>query len=443
VIDAGATRFPQVANSVVVFLTGASGFIGRHLTAALSRAGHSLVLGLHRASSSGALQGRVIAVDYAHDVDPAAWRPRLQGVDVVINAVGVLRERRGQSFEALHRDAPRALFAACAEVGVRQVIQISALGADENAKSAYHLSKRDADMFLASLPVASAIVQPSLVYGSRGTSARLFDTLASMPMIPVPGDGAQRMQPIYIDDLVDAIVALVVRVTPAGTRFALVGPVPLTLVDFLRRLRSALGFPAAHVIRIPMPIVRAAAAIGDIAPVALLDRETLAMLERGNTAPSTSTRELLGREPRPAEAFVPPETAAASSTQATLAWMLPLLRFSIAIVWIWTGIVSLGLYPVAESYALLARLRITGLPATVLLYGAALIDLALGIATLVLRDRRWIWRAQIAVIVGYSVLISVWLPEWWLHPYGPMVKNLPLLAATALIATLEGRRWTT
>ena len=427
---------------MVVFLTGASGFIGSHLAPALVHAGHSLVLGLHR-TTSAASHGRVIAVDFSADVDPATWRPRLAGIDVVINAVGILREQPPQTFAALHADAPRALFAAAVEAGVRQVIQVSALGADDDAVSAYHTTKREADRYLALLPVASAIVQPSLVYGAGGTSARLFDMLASLPWIPVPGDGAQRVQPVHVDDVADAIVALVGRPTPPGTRYPIVGPRPLTLGDFLRRLRTALGFPPGRLLHVPMPIVRAAAAAGRYAPFALLDRETLGMLERGNTAPVDATRALLGHDPRPVEAFVTPDAAAAASTHAALAWLVPLLRLSIALVWIWTGIVSLGLYPVEQSYALLARLGVGGIVAPLLLYGAAVLDLALGVATLAMRRRRWLWRAQIALILGYTLLISIWLPEFWLHPYGPVLKNLPMLAAIWLVATLEERRWTT
>jgi uncharacterized protein YbjT (DUF2867 family) len=427
---------------MVVFLTGASGFIGRHVAAALADAGHALILGLHRAPSSGA-HGRVIAVDFTRDVDAAAWRPRLAGVDVVINTVGIFREQGTRTFDTLHGNAPRALFAACVDAGVRKVVHLSALGADDEAASAYHVSKRDTDRYLATLPIDSAIVQPSLVYGAGGTSARLFDTLASLPWIPVPGRGQQRVQPVHVDDVADAIVALVAREGEPGTRYPIVGPAPVTLADFLARLRSSLGFGRARIVHVPMRLVRLAADAGSRMPGLLLDREALAMLERGNTAPVDATRSLLGHDPRPIEAFVDSDDAPAASMRAALTWLLPLLRLSIAIVWIWTGIVSLGLYPVEQSYALLARLRIEGVPATIMLYGAALLDVALGVATLALRRRTWLWRAQIALIAGYMVLISIGLPEFWLHPYGPILKNLPLLVAIGLVATLEGRRWTT
>ena len=90
-----------------------------------------------------------------------------------------------------------------------------------------------------------------------------------------------------------------------------------------------------------------------------------------------------------------------------------------------------------ESYALLARTGITGMLAPLMLYGAALMDLAFGIGTLVLKRRRWLWLAQLGLILFYTVVISIRLPEFWLHPYGPLLKNLPMLAAIWLLCELE------
>jgi uncharacterized protein YbjT (DUF2867 family) len=431
---------------MVVFVTGAHGFLGRHIVRALDAAGHALRLGVHRETGAVA-PGTRVPVDFARDIEASRWLPRLAGVDVVVNTVGILRETHAATFAALHRDAPRALFAACVDAGVRQVIQVSALGADDAARSRYHASKRDADRYLASLPIASAIVQPSLVYGPGGASARLFEALSTLPVLPLPGGGTQRVQPVHLDDLVAAVVGLVGRDTAPGTVVPVVGPEPLTLADYLQRLRAALGRRRARVVAVPMPLARFAASAAGALPGALVDRETLGMLERGNTADPAPLRALLGREPRAVDAFIAPEQAGATDARAVLAWLLPLLRLAIAFVWIWTGIVSMGLYPVDESRALLARLGVTGTLATLLLYGAALLDLGLGVAALAVRRRLWVWRAQIAVIVGYTLLVSAWLPEYWLHPYGPITKNLPLIVATWLVATLEARdeasRWTT
>src|SRR5690606_3292573 len=356
------------------------------------------------------------------------------GIDVVINAVGILRERGTATFGALHARAPIALFDAAAQVGVRRVVQISALGADEGAQSRYHRSKKQADDYLATLPLDWVVVQPSLVYGPGGTSAKLFDTLAALPLIPLPGGGRQRIQPVHIDDLVEAIVRLVEYDGPLRGIFPAVGAEALSFGEWLRAVRAQLGLPHTLALPIPAWMMRIAAALGERLP-GLLDRESLTMLERGNTAPSDAMTTLLERPPRPVTTFIAPERARETALLARLAWALPLLRFSVAAVWILTGLVSLGLYPAASSYALLAQVGVTGALAPVTLYGAATLDLAFGIGVYALHPprRRWLWRAQMLLIVGYSLIIAWRLPEYWLHPFGPLLKNIPLLAVIVLL----------
>ncbi|WP_281004505.1 SDR family oxidoreductase [Noviherbaspirillum massiliense] len=423
----------------MVLLTGASGFIGRRLADALAMAQHKVVCAVRDPSRMTDQRFRCVAADYTRDFSAEDWLPRLAGIDVVINAVGIIREHGSQTFDAIHSRAPRALFAACAAAQVKQVIQISALGADAQAQSRYHLSKKEADDFLASLPLASAIVQPSIVYGPGGTSAQLFTTLASLPLIGLPGRGLQQIQPVHVDDVVAAILALLGRPVGRGIRIPVVGPQALALRALLASLRQAMGLGQAHFLPLPMPLMQLAAAVGKVLPGSLLDADTLQMLGRGNTADAAPTRTLLGREPRAATEFIPKAQAQTVRTQALLNWLLPMLRISIALVWIVTGIVSLGLYPVADSYALLARVGIHGALATVMLYGAALLDLGFGLGILLLRRRRWLWLAQMALILFYTAIISWKLPEFWLHPYGPLLKNLPMLAAIWLLLELEKR----
>jgi len=420
-----------------VLLLGATGFIGGRLRAALQNTGYDVICGVRRGRAPAGC--RSVEIDYTRDHAAADWMPRLAGVDVVVNAIGILRERGGATFEAVHVQAPVALFTACVEAKVRKVVQISALGADGHAVSRYHRSKKQADDSLAALPIPSVIVQPSLVFGDDGRSARLFCALAALPVVPVPGAGEQQVQPIHVDDLCEGIMRLVASDAQDRQHIAAVGPEPLTLRHFLARLRHALGLGRARFVPVPMWLMRIAARVCARLPRALLDSESLAMLVRGNVASSAAIAAVLGRPPRPVEAFVRREHASALATQARLAWLLPLVRASVAIVWIAAGVLSLGLYPVAESYAMLARVGLTGVAATLALYGAAALDLAFGIAIFVVRDRRWLWRAQMLLIAAYSVIIAVCLPDYWLHPFGPVVKNLPMLAAIALLHELEPR----
>jgi hypothetical protein len=112
---------------------------------------------------------------------------------------------------------------------------------------------------------------------------------------------------------------------------------------------------------------------------------------------------------------------------------------TIALVWIMTGIVSLGVYPVEQSYALLARAGITDWMAGIALYSAALLNITFGVATLLIKRRRFLWFAQAAVITAYTVIVTLKLPEFWLHPYGPISKNLPMLAVIWVLYELEKR----
>ena len=394
-------------------------------------------------AGKGLPRARYVAVDFTNALQPAVWEPHLAGVHAVINTVGLFREKGRQTFDVIHDRAPRALFAAALQAGVPRVIQISALGADEHAHSRYHVSKRRADDYLRRLPLEWTIVQPSLIYGPGGTSARFFTALASWPVIPLPAGGEALVQPVHIDDVIEALVRLLENTDSARrthrTTLPFVGPHALTLREYLSSLRAQMGLGRARFSRVPLAFARAGAHMSNLLPGSLLSTESLEMLMRGNVGDPEPMRELLGHSALPAERFIPADHAHAIRADAKLQWLLPLLRWSIAIVWIVTGIVSLGIYPVEKSYALLERAGVPQVLAPLMLYGAAGLDLVFGIAMLVLRDRRLLYLAQIAVIVLYTVIISIRLPEFWLHPYGPILKNLPMLAAIVLLYSLERR----
>lgn len=421
-----------------VLLTGASGFLGTALADALRAAGHELVLAVRQPQPPPHAGDTMIAVDFIRDVATEDWRPRLIGVDAVINAVGILREHGTQTFQRVHVEAPRALFEACVQAQVSRVLQISALGADAHAASGYHRSKHAADELLLSLPLSAVVVQPSLIFGPHGASTRMFSAAAALPLIPLPGRGLQCVQPVHLDDVCAAMLRLLEATAPPS-RVALVGPQSLSLRAYLAALRGGLGLSRARFLPVPMPLVRAAVAIGAKLPGSLADADTLRMLERGNCADPTPISRLLGRPPRPADAFIGAAAAPALRCSAQLRLWLPLLRLSVALVWLVTGVLSLGVYPVDDSLALLARTGITGGLALFALYAGATLDLVFGAATLLMRRRRRLYQAQLLVILAYTAIITWHLPGFWLHPYGPILKNLPMLAAIWLLHETEER----
>ncbi len=267
-----------------ILLTGASGFIGQNITAELPKAGHQIT---PISRSSG--------IDFCRMVSPIDWLPHLDGIDAVINSVGIIGETGAQQFGPIHTAAPIALFRACSQVGIRRVLQISALGADETAFSAYHLSKRAADDVLRSLDLDWFVLRPSLIYGRGSKSAELFMCLAKLPLIPVIGDGQQEIQPVHISDVVATVMRSLTS-TDARKTLDIVGNETITFAEWLQWMRKAQGLSRARLFHIPFSLASAVAHIaGNFNP--MLRPENLRMLKTGYRADVLPFAQFLGRMP--------------------------------------------------------------------------------------------------------------------------------------------------
>lgn len=271
-----------------VLLTGASGFIGRNLNAALMAAGHEVIA-----------VSRSTGTDFRQMLTVDDWLPHLSGVDAVINSVGIIGECGSQRFDVLHTHAPAALFRACEQAGVRRVLQISGLGADASAFSPYHLSKKAADDCLRSLDLDWFVLRPSLIYGCGGGSAELFMRLAALPMIPVIGDGQQKLQPVHISDVVATAMCALVAPESRQT-LDIVGKETVSFADWLKKMREVQGLSPAPLLRVPFAIALAGARLGRyLNPI--MQPDNLRMLQTGYWAAPGPVEKFLGRPLRCSE----------------------------------------------------------------------------------------------------------------------------------------------
>jgi len=425
-----------------VFVTGASGFIGSHLIDALYKAGHEVVVCVRNPELAKQRWPLVTAVaaDFSHEHNMSDWLPRLQGIDVVINAVGIIRETGSQSFKALHTAAPCALFKAAEQAGVKKIIQVSALGADETAFSQYHLSKRAADECLMELDMEWAIIMPSIVYGAGAKSMAFFKAVAALPLVPLVDAGDQPVQPIHIDDMTRAVLQLLAPDTPTQLRIEMVGPHPMSMKEIYRQLRQWLGMNQARFLPIPYRFTLTAARLGGFMGNTPITTESVQMLRNGNTADVSAFINQFGFTPTSFKASLTHSPSQQSDHwHAGLYFLRPLLRYMIAFLWVLTGVVSAFVYPIEQSYAMLAKVGIEGIWAPIMLYGAATMDIALGLATLMAYRLSLVGGIQIAVIALYTIIITFSQPEQWIHPFGPVSKNLPLIIATLMMIILERR----
>lgn len=336
-----------------ILILGASGFVGRHFAAALQTNGHEVIRGIRKPRLP-----TDIAVNFCKDTDKATWLPRLKSVDVVINAVGVLRDSKQQPMALLHEKTPLALFAACQEAGIKRIVQISALGVDKGIETPYFQSRRaveaylndslnvesmvrpahhersDLDSVRHNLKVTSAledtepvlieaeglvekhseeekhhsikflILRPSVIYGEDGASAKMFRLQASLPVQTLPAGGKQCLQPVHIDDICEAVNRWLVDTEARSQTISCVGLEATDMRGMLDSYRQQLGYATALHINIPLFLVGLSARIGDFIPASPLCSDTLTMLNAGNTGDVTAFAVLLDRSPLSYRQFI-------------------------------------------------------------------------------------------------------------------------------------------
>ncbi|WP_021027084.1 NAD-dependent epimerase/dehydratase family protein [Comamonas sp. B-9] len=245
-----------------VLLCGGQGFIGQALARQLRAQGLRVIAASRRSQPP---------LQFGKMQQPADWLPHLQGVDLVINAVGSLRDQpgpEGASLEALHQTSPQALFEACAQAGVRRVMQLSALGVEGNDTD-YARTKRAADAHLLALTAQGQldgiVVRPSIVIGAQGASTQLFMRLALLPVLVLPAVMQQRlMQPVAVDELAEVMLRLLQ--SPTTGIVPLGGPQRLSMAQMIASLRQQAGRSQPLQLRLPGWATQASARLGDAVP---------------------------------------------------------------------------------------------------------------------------------------------------------------------------------
>ncbi len=292
-----------------ILICGATGFVGRHLTAHLRNAGHTVTRAIRHPAGTDDL-----AVDFRQDTTKSAWLPRLKGYDAVINAVGLLRDSADNPMRNSHADAPAALFLAAAEGDVARLVHISALGVDSGIDTAYFSTKLIAEKSLRALPpqVRWLCLRPSVIYGDDGASAKMFRAQSKLPLHILLAGGQQSLQPVHIIDICDAVSRWLADPNSESQIVAAVGAEATTMRGMLDSYRQQLGLTSALHISIPSRLASLAARIGDHIPASPLCSDTLKMLYAGNTADVTKFSELLSRAPRSYREFLSEASSTAS-----------------------------------------------------------------------------------------------------------------------------------
>jgi len=246
-----------------VLVVGGSGFVGRHLCAALARHGVRAVVPTRSRERAKALILLPTVDVVTTDVFASGELERLaSGCQMVVNLAGILHGRRGRAdergpndygpdFARVHVELPQAIVRACRAAGVKRLLHMSALGADPHGPSEYLRSKGIGESaVLAAEDLAVSVFRPSVIFGPEDRFLNQFVLLARIsPVLAIPKADA-RFQPVYVGDVVRAMMAALDDRDAAGKRYDLCGPREYTLKEIVRfaceitgRGRLVLGLP--------------------------------------------------------------------------------------------------------------------------------------------------------------------------------------------------------
>lgn len=234
---------------VVVF--GGSGFIGQHVVKTLARRGARIRVPMRRPHLGHELRvlgdvGQIQLVQanlrYAESVDRA-----LDGADAVVNCVGLLFEKGSQRFKDVQAEGAAAVARAAKARGVNRLAHISAIGADAASKSVYARTKAEAEAAVKAAVPTATILRPSIVFGSDDQFFNRFADMAKFsPALPLIGGGKTRFQPVYVQDVADAVAAALSDPAAQGRTFELGGPKVYTFKELLDFITKTINRPRVY-----------------------------------------------------------------------------------------------------------------------------------------------------------------------------------------------------
>jgi NADH dehydrogenase len=270
-----------------IFVLGGTGFLGTHVCEKLVRQGWQVTVPTRRRANANAvlhLPGLTVSELDVHD--EAALSKALAGHDAVVNLVAILHGNQA-AFERVHVALPRKLAHACAVAGVKQVVHVSALGADalqpESLPSMYLRSKGEGEAVLIQAADGAgagaagqvgfdlSILRPSVIFGAEDKFLNLFAKLQKVfPLMPLAG-AAARFQPVWVQDVANAVVRCLqgASTAPSPRIIEAVGPEVFTLkqlVQLSAQLSGVAGGFARPVISLPMWAGRLQATLMGLAP---------------------------------------------------------------------------------------------------------------------------------------------------------------------------------
>jgi uncharacterized protein YbjT (DUF2867 family) len=283
-----------------IFLTGATGFVGRHMLRRLLDEGHTVRALVRDPERACELAQSGVELTAGDVVSGAGLDEGVRGCEAVIHLVGIIVEKDTNTFERVHHGGTRNVVEAAKRADIRRFVQMSALGVRADGVAAYQTTKWRGEEEVRQSGISYCILRPSLIFGpGDGFVTQMMGMMRSAPLFrPVPGNGSPKFRPIFIDDVTACFARALTADAATNQTIELGGADELTLNEVLREIARCAGVrkPAVH---IPMPFMLAGAFLMQSMltdPPVTVDQ--LLMLREGSTCDIGPMVKILGVRPR-------------------------------------------------------------------------------------------------------------------------------------------------
>jgi len=432
-----------------ILLLGASGLIGRFVTDDL-RAHDFVVVGVARklapSQKTGVhdLEMPVMAMDAA----ALAGLMRDHDIDVVVNCLGVLQDGPGSDTGAVHRDFVARLLSGIHESSrAIRLLHISIPGAADEDRTAFSLTKREAERLIVASGIAYTILRPGFVVApaAYGGSA-LLRALAALPLDLPAVESATAFQPVVIEDIAATIAWLAEREPTEANAVSwdLMQPQPVTLGRVIEQFRWSLGTASMPRVTLPGFLLDLGVKLGDLVNylgwMPPMRSNAIAELRRGVTGDPAAWMAATGIVPKTIAQAVGQRPASIQDKWfARLFLLKPLVIASLALFWTVSGFIALFVSYRAAAGILVAHDFSASLVAPVTIL-TGLMDMSIGVLIAFRRTCAFGLVAGILASLGYMIGAAILTPDLWIEPLGALVKTGPAIVLMGVALTILDNR---
>ncbi|MFC1935523.1 complex I NDUFA9 subunit family protein [Chloroflexota bacterium] len=283
-----------------VLVTGATGFVGRHVVRALVEKGVPVRAVAHTHGHEHVIDAEGVEACYADVTDAESLKATMGGVDGVVHLVAIIREGGRSTFEGVNHQGTNYVAAAAREAGVRCFVHLSAIGARDDPEFSYLQSKWKGEQAVVRSGVPYTILRGSVIFGEGdGFINTLAGVVKAFPLVPVAGNGQARFQPLHVQDLAQCIVQTLEREELRGQTIEVGGPTHLTYNEIVATISRAYGLRYWS-IHLPLPVMRGLVGVMEkVLPHPPATLHQLIMLALDNIAEVDTVEQVFGFAPRP------------------------------------------------------------------------------------------------------------------------------------------------